>query len=107
MLTKKPEIISRWKQYYEKIMPSNDQVPIYTREVWVTSEPSLMRNEIPTAIDKIHNHKAPGIEKIVAKIVAFGEICIDAIHKICTKIWNTGKWSKEWCESIYNPNSNL
>ena len=30
-----------------------------------------------------------------------GESGINMMHKICTDVWNTGKWPTEWMESIF------
>ncbi|KAL4112804.1 hypothetical protein QTP88_016533 [Uroleucon formosanum] len=56
------------------------------------------------AIKRLRNHKAAGSDDIVAEMIkATTEKGVDIIHKICSKIWTTGEWPKEWCESIYIP----
>lgn len=63
-----------------------------------------MKNEITTAVGKIQNHKSPGINNIVAEMIkATGEKGIDVLYEICNNLWNSGKWPKEWCVSIYIP----
>lgn len=61
-----------------------------------------MKNKITTAINKIQNHKLLGKDNVGAEMIkATGEKGIDVIYEICNKVWNTGEWPKEWCESIY------
>jgi len=105
-LSTKSKVIKRWQQYCEKLMASdNDNTnTINQRELWDESEPPLLRSEIEMAIKRLRNHKAAGSDDIVAEMIkATTEKGVDIIHKICSKIWTTGEWPKDWCESIYIP----
>jgi len=55
-------------------------------------------------IDKLKNHKSPGIDQIPAELNKAGSrtICL-AIHKLITSIWKKEKLPEEWKESIIIP----
>ena len=56
------------------------------------------------AIDKLKNHKSPGIDEIQAELIKAGggTICLE-IHKLITSIWKKEKLPEEWKESIIVP----
>ena len=56
------------------------------------------------AIDKLKNHKSPGIDEIPAELIKAGggTICLE-IHKCITSIWKKEKLPEEWKESIVLP----
>ena len=56
------------------------------------------------AIEKIKNHKSPGIDQIPAELYQAGGRTIRyEIHKLIISIWNTEELSDEWKESIIVP----
>lgn len=96
-LSTKSEVIKRWQQYYEKRMASdNDNInTINQRESWDEFEPPLLRSEIEMASKKLRNHKAAGLDDIVAEMIkSTTEKGVDIIHKICSKIWTIDEWPK-------------
>ena len=66
-------------------------------------EPSAF--EVELAIDKLKNHKSPGIDEIPVELIKAGggTICLE-IHKLITSIWKKEKVPEEWKESIVVPN---
>ena len=49
----------------------------------------------------LKKRKSTGVDNIPAELVqAGGEAMIDALHIICSKIWQTGKWPTQWTQSL-------
>ena len=49
----------------------------------------------------LKKRKSAGVDNIPAELVqAGGEAIIDALHIICSKIWQTGKWPTQWTQSL-------
>ena len=65
-------------------------------------EPSAF--EVELAIEKLKNHKSPGIDQISAELIKAGgrTICCE-IHKLIIYIWNEEELPDEWKESIIVP----
>ena len=56
------------------------------------------------AIDKLKNHKSPGIDEIPAELIkAGGRIICCEIHKLIVSVWNKEELPDEWKESIIVP----
>jgi len=56
------------------------------------------------AIEKLKNHKSPGIDQIPAELIKAGGRTIRcAINKLIISIWNTEELSEEWKGSILVP----
>ena len=77
------------------------QVEIPTADPLVP-EPSAF--EVELAIDKLKNHKSPGIDEIPAELIKAGggTICLE-ILKLITSIWKKEEVPEEWKESIIVP----
>jgi len=99
-------IVARWRNYFSQLFNVHGikdirQAEIHTAERLVP-EPSAA--EIELAIDKLKNHKSPGIDQIPAELIKAGgrTIFLD-IHKLITSIWKKEKLPEEWKESIIIP----
>ena len=77
------------------------QVEIPTAEPLVP-EPSAF--EVELAIDKLKDHKSPGIDEIPAELIKAGggTICLE-IYKLITSIWKNEKLPEGWKDSIIVP----
>ena len=65
-------------------------------------EPSAF--EVELAIEKLKNHKSPGIDQIPAELIKAGGRTIRCvIHKLIISIWNKKELPEEWKESIIVP----
>ena len=60
--------------------------------------------KVELAIEKLKNHKSPGIDQIPAELIKAGggTFCLE-IHKLITSIWKKEKLPEEWKESIVVP----
>ena len=77
------------------------QEEIHTAEPLVP-EPSAF--EVELAIEKIKNHKSPGIDQIPAELIKVGGRTIHcAIHKLNISVWNKEDLPEEWKGSIIVP----
>ena len=65
-------------------------------------EPSAF--EVELAIEKLKNHKSPGIDQIPVELIkAGGRTLRCAIHKLIISIWNREELPEEWKGSIIVP----
>ena len=62
---------------------------------WVTLD------EVIDAVRKLKKGKSPGADNIPAEFVTnAGDISRKLLWKICTEVWNKGKWPKIWTNSL-------
>ena len=99
-------IVARWRNYFSQLfnvhgVKDAGQVEIPTTDPLVP-EPSAF--EVELAIDKLKNHKSPGIDEIPAEVIKAGggTMCLE-IHKLITSIWKKEKLPEEWKELIILP----
>jgi len=96
-------VMARWRNYFSQLLnvhEDNDvrQAEIHTVEPLVP-EPSAL--EVELAIEKLKNHKSPGIDQIPAELIkAGGRTTCSAIHKLIISIWNKEELPEKWKESI-------
>ena len=77
------------------------QAETHTAEPLVP-EPSVF--EVELAIEKLKNHKSPGIDQIPAELIKAGGSTIRReIYKLIISIWNQESMPEEWKESIIVP----
>ena len=99
-------IMTRWRNYFSQFLNVHGakevrQEEIHTEEPLVP-EPSAF--EVEVAIEKLKNHKSPGIDQIPAELIkADGRTIRCAIHKLIISIWNKEELPEEWQESIIVP----
>jgi hypothetical protein len=99
-------IMARWRYYFCQLLNVDEvkdvgQAEIHTVEPLVP-EPSAL--EVELAIDKLNNHKSPGIDQMPAELIkAGGRTIRGEIHKIIISIWNKEELSDEWKELIIVP----
>ena len=61
----------------------------------------ILRKEVEAAVQLLKKGKSAGVDNIQAELVqADGEDVITALTSICKKIWQTGKWSAPWIQSL-------
>ena len=98
--------MTRWKTYFSQLLNVHGakdvrQEEIHTAEPLVP-EPSAF--EVEMAIEKLKNHKSPGIDQIPAELIKAGGRTIRcAIHKLIISIWNEEALPEEWKGSIIVP----
>lgn len=73
------------------------------REEPGTVEPPSME-EVTTAVNRLKNNKAPGIDNIPGELLKYGEDqMIATLHELVNKIWMTETLPAEWQTSVICP----
>ena len=99
-------IVARLRNYFPQLFNVHGVKDVRQAEIHraepLVHEPSAA--EVELAIDKLKNHKSPGIDQIPAELIKAGgrTICLE-IHKFITSIWKKEKLPEEWKESIIIP----
>lgn len=109
ILTEAEDVKERWKENFKELY--NNQNPIdrtFTDSIPqmpnTSPEPGITRDEIVSAIKKLSDGKAPGFDSITAEeLKAAGEAGVDILHKLCTKIWDSETFPKDWGKAIITP----
>ena len=61
----------------------------------------ILRKEVEAAVQSVKKGKSAGVDNLPAELVQAGEEdVITALTTICNKIWQTGKWSTPWTQSL-------
>jgi len=99
-------ILARWWNYFSQMLNVHEvndvrQTEIHTEEPLV---PERSASEFELAIEKIKNHKSPGIDQIPAELIKAGGRTIRfEIQKFIISICNKEELPEEWKESITVP----
>ena len=68
------------------------------------TEPVILRAEVEVALKHLKEGKAAGYDSISAEeLKAAGEPCVDFIHKLCNKVWNSEQIPEDWGKAIMVP----
>lgn len=65
-------------------------------------EPSILREEVQAAIKYLKQDKAAN-EVPIEAIKDIGKIGVDILHIICSQMWDTSEWPKNWSHSLFVP----
>ena len=103
-LTDPDKIIDRWKEYGEKLFdsPFRFKLPpppplLPPPQEDIVTEPLPLRSEVEYALKKLKSNKPPGLDNIPAELIkAGGPSMINAVHKLCCKIWTSTDWPQDW-----------
>ena len=61
----------------------------------------ILREEVEAAVRSLKEGKSAGVDNIPLELIqAGGEAMIDLLLIICNKIWQAGKWSTPWTQSL-------
>ena len=99
-------IMARWRNYFSQLLNVHEVKEVRQAEMHtvhpLVSEPSAF--EVQLAIEKLKNHKSPGIVQIAAELIKeVGRTIRGEIHKLIISIWNKEDMPDEWKESIIVP----
>ncbi|RWS06003.1 endonuclease-reverse transcriptase-like protein [Dinothrombium tinctorium] len=94
-------IKSRWREYTEELYAGNNNVLQEAQGEAVELEPSILSEEVVSALKQLPNNKAPGIDGIPAEMLR--SIPTAALTTLCQKIWETSAWPREWKRSVFIP----
>ena len=103
-LTEDQEILTRWTEYCSDLYNHETQgdCAVLTGPHSTNQDDlPILREEVEAAVTSLKKRKSAGVDNIPAELVqAGGEAMIDALHIICRKIWQTGKWPTQWTQSL-------
>ena len=95
-------IAGRWKEYTAQLY--RDTPSSAPTNMQPIKEPPPLKSEIEKALNSINSNKAPGSDKVPAELLRYGgETTLEAMHKICEGIWETGEWPDDWVNSVFIP----
>jgi len=96
-------IASRWKEYTEELYRDTDEL-IPPRPTITSREPPPLKSEVSRAMSALNLGKAPGADGIPVELIRYGgSKTLDAMHKICEDVWETGEWPTDWGLSTFIP----
>ena len=56
------------------------------------------------AMLKAAQRKASGPDSIPVELISSGgEVTLNALHKMCTEVWQSESWREEWMQSVFIP----
>ena len=106
-LTETKDILERWKQYCENLYSSTNPTrrdEVENPEAHDDFDLEPLRSEVEKAVKEMRNGKSPGCDDIPAEMWKHtGQTGITLLHKLCVKIWRSGKWPEDWCRTIFIP----
>ena len=95
-----------WKNCFSQLLNVHGAKDVRQEEIHPAEPlvPELSAFEVELAIEKLKNHKSPGIVQVPAELIKAGGRTIRcAIHKFIISIWNKEELPEEWKESIIVP----
>ncbi|PZC79716.1 hypothetical protein B5X24_HaOG216024 [Helicoverpa armigera] len=97
-------IVKVWEDYCKSLFTDSPNATDATISYPSQREPCILREEVAAAIKHLKRGKAVGVDEIPIEIIKdMGDIGVDIMHIICTKIWDTGEWPRDWSKSVFIP----
>ena len=100
MLMEKDEILNRWSEYAEDLFKDDrDTKPEIKKNI---EGPSILKEEVKAAINKMKKGKATGPDNIpIEIIVALEDLGIDLTTKLINAIYDSGTIPEDLCKSVF------
>ncbi|XP_051786647.1 uncharacterized protein LOC127528918 [Erpetoichthys calabaricus] len=106
ILTSEERVLSRWKEYFERLMNGEnerekrlDDVEIMNQEVQ-----RISKEEVRTAMKRMKNGKAVGLDDIpVEAWRCLGEMAMEILTRLFNGILESERMSEEWRRSVLVP----
>ena len=104
------ERLQRWKEFFQQLYnhdppqgPPPEPPPIDPPEnPFLDDEPTV--NEMRSAIRSLKNGKAPGMDQVTAEMIkAGGDILLQRLHVLLTRIWRSERVPSAWKKAIIVP----
>ncbi len=101
------------RQYFSSLLNCRRPIaPALWRELatMTADRPHHLSEEVPSkaeveaAVRRLKNHKAPGLCGILPEMIkCSGEAGIDMLHKLITRVWETGRAPADWKKALLVP----
>ena len=102
--TEDREILTRWTEYCSDFYnheTQGDRAVLTGPHSTNQDDLSILREAVEAAVKSLKKRKSAGVDNMPAELVqAGGEAMIDALHIICSKIWQTGEWPTQWTQTL-------
>ena len=90
-------------QYSTKLFAAREQVDTQWEES-DEMEPPPLRSEVELAMKQLKDGKSPGYDNLTSEMwKATGEEGTDLMWRLCSNIWNSREWPKDWCRAVFIP----
>ena len=103
-ITEEQEILSRWIEYCSELYSHEsygDNTVLDCSQHPEEDLKPIIREEVEIGVAALKKGKSAGVDNIPAELVQAGEeSMIDALTKICDKIWKTGEWPTPRTQSL-------
>jgi len=106
VLTEMAEVLERWRGYCENLYRETQPEPTVPAPPFesISTERVPIRHEVERALEMIQKGKAAGPDEIPIELLQNGgPELVTALHELVVKIWRTGIWPQDWCESTCVP----
>jgi len=108
LITDSTGVLNTWKNYFDQLLNVEfesdreiENFEFHTADPMI-DEPTI--SEVKSAIKKLKNYKAPGIDLIPAELMKWGGGRLtEEIQKLITLIWNKETLPEQWKDSIIIP----
>lgn len=104
VLTELQLVLDRWKEYCAELYETGENVHPQIPWEQTEEEPDILPGEVEKAIKALKSGKSPGRDGIPAELIKnLGPKGIEIIAALCNSIWKTGRWPRDWTESVFVP----
>jgi len=102
-LTEDDEILERWKVYCENLYIRDNETDSPEPDPG-PREPVPTLEEVRKALGSARSGKAAGPDELPVELLKLGgDSVVEAMHRIITCVWITGKWPEDWTQSTFVP----
>ena len=112
ILTAPQDIKDRWKEHFDQLYNVNImadatillELPTGANDEKSNNTQDLLREEVEEAIKNMKAGKSPGCDNVTAdEMQAVGRAGVDALFKLCEKVWRMERIPTDWSRAIIVP----
>ncbi|XP_067001635.2 LINE-1 retrotransposable element ORF2 protein isoform X1 [Anabrus simplex] len=103
------ESLERWREYFEHLLNVKGFHPggVVNSEAQGEEENDvgeIMLEEVESMVNKLHCHKAAGIDEIRPEMVKYsGKAGMKWLHRVVKLAWSVGKVPSDWAKAVIAP----
>ena len=104
LVVEKTQILGRWKEYFEGLFASANQVEDIVVDVGTIEEGDISMDEVFAAVYRLKIGKSAGVDEIRAEYVkCSGVNGVKWLHRIFNLAWKSGSVPGDWRNAIIAP----